>query len=70
MSTNLNHLTLTRREYHVLALLCQGKTCKEISRILQLSETTVKTYRERMLLKFEVNNSTELAYTAAKMNIV
>ncbi|MFC2098639.1 response regulator transcription factor [Bacteroidota bacterium] len=61
---------LTTRETQVLQLLSEGNTCKQISEILQIAETTVKTYKERMKLKFEVHNCTELVYIAAKLGLV
>ncbi len=61
---------LTVRETQVLQLLSEGYTCKQIADILQIAETTVKTYKERMKSKFEVQNCIELIYITSKLGLV
>ncbi len=51
---------LTRREREVFALLGEGKTSKEIARILELSYRTVEVHRARLLKKFGVSNTAAL----------
>lgn len=63
-------IELTRREVQVLQLLSEGKTCKEIAVILEIANTTAITYIERLKLKVDVSNSTELVYVAAKLGLI
>lgn len=51
---------LTRREREVFSLLGEGKTSKEIARILELSYRTVEVHRARLLKKFGVSNTAGL----------
>ena len=51
---------LTRREREVFTLLGEGKTSKEIARILELSYRTVEVHRARLLKKFGVSNTAGL----------
>jgi DNA-binding CsgD family transcriptional regulator len=51
---------LTRREREVFSLMSEGKTSKEIARILDLSYRTVEVYRAKLLKKFGANNTAAL----------
>jgi DNA-binding NarL/FixJ family response regulator len=51
---------LTRREKEILSLLIEGKSTKEISNDLFLSNLTIQTHRRNLLQKFNVKNSIEL----------
>lgn len=55
-----NQILLTKREVEILQLIKQGKTSKEISDILFLSELTVKSHRQNMMRKFGAKNVVEL----------
>jgi len=55
---------LTPREAEVLRWLAQGKTRKEISVILQVSEATVRTHLEHLYAKLGVANKVEAASIA------
>lgn len=63
-------IELTKRENQVLQLLSEGKTRKEIAVILNIAETTAKTYIERLRFKFDVANCSELVYVASKLNFI
>lgn len=52
---------LTSRERDVARLVAQGKSNKDICKILFLAEGTVKNYVTRILEKLELNSRTELA---------
>lgn len=54
--------SLTRREKDVLELLVQGKLNKEIGRILDMAERTVKGHRHAIFEKFGVNSVPALVY--------
>jgi len=51
---------LTPREREVLQLVVEGKSSKEIGKILFLSPKTVETYRSRLMGKLGVENLTNL----------
>ncbi|MGR3758619.1 helix-turn-helix transcriptional regulator [Roseobacteraceae bacterium NS-SX3] len=51
---------LTRREREVYSLLGEGKTSKEIARILDLSYRTVEVHRARLLKKVGASNTASL----------
>lgn len=51
---------LTGREREVAQLLIEGKTSKEIARILSISARTVEAHRARLNRKFNVNSPVEL----------
>ncbi|MBI1891183.1 MAG: PAS and helix-turn-helix domain-containing protein [Burkholderiales bacterium] len=51
---------LTGREREVAQLLIDGKTSKEIARILTISSRTVEAHRARLIQKFNVKSAVEL----------
>ncbi|MHC2867963.1 DNA-binding NarL/FixJ family response regulator [Bradyrhizobium diazoefficiens] len=53
---------LTRRQREVLDLVCQGRSNKEIARMLAISPRTVEDHRIDVLQKMEVPNSTALVH--------
>src|SRR5512141_914976 len=57
---------LTEREREVLRLIAQGKSNKEISATLHLTEGTVKGYVSAILSKLEVADRTQAALYAVK----
>lgn len=61
---------LTPQEQKVLHWLVSGKTRKEISIILGLSEATVRTYLERLYAKLGVNNKMEAANVASQQYLI
>lgn len=56
--------TLTRREEDILRLVAEGKSNKEVARVLDLQEKTVKHYMTVILQKLQVKNRTEAALLA------
>jgi DNA-binding NarL/FixJ family response regulator len=54
------HEKLSNREFEVLRLIGNGKTVGEISKILNLSVTTISTYRSRILDKLGLRNNSEI----------
>lgn len=61
---------LTPRELEVLNLIAQGKLSKEISARLHLSLHTVNTYRQRILEKFDVDNSHEAVRCGHSLGLI
>lgn len=60
---------LTPRQREVLALLGQGKSNKEIARILDLSEGTVKLHVTAILKALKVTNRTSAVVAASKLGL-
>jgi DNA-binding NarL/FixJ family response regulator len=61
--------TLTQRETDILALLAEGKSNRDISRGLFLSEKTVKAHLAAVFRKLGVTNRTQAAMAAVSMGI-
>jgi len=66
---NDTHHNLTERELEVLTLISQGKNNREISKILYLSEGTVKNYVTQILGRLGLRDRTQAALWA-KENLV
>lgn len=64
------HESLSSREMQVLQLVASGKTIKEISGALNLSEKTVHTYRARVSQKLNLSTNVELARYALQNRLV
>lgn len=54
------HEKLSDREFQVMRMIGQGKSIRDIASTLNLSASTVSTYRSRILEKTGLNNSTEI----------
>jgi two-component system, NarL family, invasion response regulator UvrY len=64
------HAGLSDREFQVLQLLGAGKTTTEIGEQLALSVNTVKTYRQRILDKLNLDSTAEIIHYAVKNGLV
>ena len=53
-------MRLTTRERQIVMHLGEGKTSKEIARIIGISPRTIETYRAKLLKKFKSSNVAEL----------
>ncbi len=60
---------LSQQEKHVLALVSEGKTNREIAAALYLGEGTVRNYVSSILSKLEVSNRAEAAAYAVEHNL-
>ncbi|RAU23950.1 DNA-binding response regulator [Paramagnetospirillum kuznetsovii] len=60
---------LTPRQKEVLALLGQGKSNKEIARVLELAEGTVKLHVTAILKALNVNNRTRAVVAASHLGL-
>lgn len=60
---------LTQRETDILALLAEGRSNRDISRALFLSEKTVKAHLAAIFRKLSVTNRTQAAMAAVSMGI-
>jgi two-component system, NarL family, response regulator, fimbrial Z protein, FimZ len=61
---------LSNREIEVLRFLSEGKKNNEISKILNLNEKTISTYKLRLLTKLNVTNLVDLVNKAKTLDIV
>jgi DNA-binding NarL/FixJ family response regulator len=68
--TDKNIEKLSGREIEVLKLLGEGKSSKEISGELYISEGTVRNHITNILLKLDLRDRTQLAIYAIRNNIV
>jgi DNA-binding NarL/FixJ family response regulator len=60
---------LTEQEVHILALIAEGGTNREIGEALHLSEKTVRNYVSIILSKLELNSRAQAAAYAARNRI-
>jgi len=60
---------LSQQEKHVLLLVSEGKTNREIAKVLFLGEGTVRNYVSSILSKLSVNNRAEAAAYAVEHNL-
>lgn len=58
--------TLTEREREVLGLIADGRSNREIARVLVLSEKTVKTHVSNILMKLDLADRTQAALWAVR----
>ena len=61
---------LSDREFEVMMLLLNGKNLQEISKTINLHNSTVATYKTRLFQKLEVNNMVELMQLATNYGLV
>ncbi|MCX7832023.1 MAG: response regulator transcription factor [Actinobacteria bacterium] len=61
---------LTQRETEIARLIVKGLSNKEISRLLQISESTVKTHIKKIMEKLNVRNRAELATEVLRDGLV
>lgn len=64
------HETLSDREFEVLRLIASGKTVSEIAIMLSLSDSTISTYRGRILEKMALKNNAELIHYGVENKLV
>ncbi len=61
---------LSNREREVFQMIAEGKSSKEISEILFVSTSTVKTHRSNIMKKLKMNNISHLVQFAIHLGIV
>ena len=64
------HEALSDREFEVMRLIASGKTVGEIAGMLNLSDSTISTYRARVLEKMRMKNNAELTHYAIQNKLV
>ncbi len=70
LSQRLQRQSLTEREREVLTALVKGRSNKEISSSLHISEDTVKSHLKTLFTKLQVRDRTEAAVAAIRHGIV
>ena len=61
--------SLTKREMRILACIAEGQTNREISKVLHLSEKTVRNYVSKILSKLDLSSRAQAAAYAARYRI-
>lgn len=64
------HQILSNREYEVMCLIASGKTIKEIADNLGRSEKTIRTHRDRILMKMRMKKDAEIIRYAMQNQLV
>ena len=64
------HEGLSDREFEVLKLLASGKAVSDIATQLSLSDTTVSTYRSRIMEKMNMKTNAELTRYALEKKLI
>lgn len=65
-----SHKNLSEREFQIIRLLASGKTVSQIALQLNLSVSTVSTYRKRILEKLALKNTSELMRYAIQNDLL
>ncbi len=63
-------LPLSQRERLVLTAVAQGRTSKEIAKLLNIKPKTVETYRSRITEKLDLHTIADMTRYAIKMGLV
>jgi len=61
---------LSAREIQVLKLVVEGRTSKEVARLLGVLPTTVDTYRSRIMVKLDVSDVPTLVRLAIRHRLI
>jgi DNA-binding NarL/FixJ family response regulator len=61
---------LSPREIQVLKLVVEGRTSKEIARLLGVLPTTIDTYRSRIMAKLDVSDVPTLVRLAIRWRLI
>jgi DNA-binding NarL/FixJ family response regulator len=64
------HPKLSLRQQAILIHLCRGETNKQIGRLLELPESTIKVHVREIMHKLVVKNRTQVAIVAASMRLI
>ncbi|HLM73134.1 MAG TPA: response regulator transcription factor [Polyangiaceae bacterium] len=70
LAASLSREALTSREVEVLEHLARGNSNKEISALLKISETTVKSHLGSIFRKLDVLSRTEAIATASRLGLI
>jgi len=62
--------TFTHKQKEVMYLICQGKTRKEISEVLGIKQSTIRSHLESIYSKLKVTNVTDAVKSINKMKLL
>ena len=62
--------SLSKREREVIKLIAQGRSSKEIGRIMDISPRTVDTYRKRLMDKLDLHTMADVVRYAVRTGMV
>jgi DNA-binding NarL/FixJ family response regulator len=65
-----NELRLTARQQHVLQIVAEGKSSKEVAVALNISVKTVETHRNNIMRKLDCHSVTELVRYAIRNHVI
>ena len=54
----------------MLSLISEGKTAKEIAEKLGIARSTVESYRQNLLVKFNAKNAVDMALKAQRIGLL
>jgi DNA-binding NarL/FixJ family response regulator len=63
-------VSLSKREREVIKLIAQGRSSKEIGRIMDISPRTVDTYRKRLMDKLDLHTLADVVRYAVRTGMV
>ncbi|NIW80760.1 MAG: response regulator [Calditrichae bacterium] len=66
----IGHEALSDREFEVLRLIASGKPLADIADELSLSQSTVNTYRSRILQKMNLRSNADIIHYAIRHNLL
>ena len=61
---------LSPRERQVLKLVVEGRTSKEIARLIGVKPSSIDTYRSRIMAKLEINDIPSLVRFAIRHGVI
>ena len=61
---------LSPRERQVLKLVVEGRTSKEIARVIGVKPSSIDTYRSRIMAKLEINDIPSLVRFAIRHGVI
>jgi DNA-binding NarL/FixJ family response regulator len=62
--------SLSEREREVFQLVAEGRTNRDIAKLLEITPATVETHRARILQKLNIHNTAELVLCAARQRVI
>ena len=64
------HELLSEREFEVFKMLATGQSITEIASLLQVSATTISTYRSRILTKMNIKTNAQITQYAVEHKLI
>lgn len=61
---------LSPREIEVLTFIVEGKTAREIAKVIGVKPTSIQTYRTRIMTKLEARNIVDLVRLSIRLGLI